>query len=118
MSPREKVQQATSGFGDFCVKNINQAPYGRKEIEIAEQGGRSFQSVSDFRKEAHRLGNSLIDQFLPAFVSPSAEMPGLIALRKRASEDKPLKGAKILICTHITAQTAVGCSSIEMEKNY
>ena len=36
-----------------------------------------------------------------------SEMPGLIALRKRASEDKPLKGAKILICTHITAQTAV-----------
>jgi adenosylhomocysteinase len=35
-------------------------------------------------------------------------MPGLIALRKRASEDKPLKGSKILICTHITAQNAVG----------
>lgn len=35
------------------------------------------------------------------------EMPGLIALRKRAQEDKPLKGARIIICTHITAQTAV-----------
>ena len=34
-------------------------------------------------------------------------MPVLIALKKRAQEDKPLKGAKITVCTHITAQTAV-----------
>lgn len=30
-----------------------------------------------------------------------------MALRKRASEDKPLKNAKIVGCTHINAQTAV-----------
>ena len=30
-----------------------------------------------------------------------------MALRKRASEDRPLKGAKIVGCTHINAQTAV-----------
>ena len=36
------------------------------------------------------------------------EMPGLMALRKRAESDKPpLQGAKIIGCTHITAQTAV-----------
>ena len=35
-------------------------------------------------------------------------MPGLMALRKRAESDKPpLQGAKIIGCTHITAQTAV-----------
>lgn len=34
-------------------------------------------------------------------------MPGIIALRKRACEDKPLKNAKIVGCTHINAQTAV-----------
>jgi len=34
-------------------------------------------------------------------------MPGLMALRKRAQGDKPLNGAKIVGCTHITAQTAV-----------
>ena len=34
-------------------------------------------------------------------------MPGLMALRKRAQGDKPLAGAKIVGCTHITAQTAV-----------
>ncbi|CAF0916288.1 unnamed protein product [Didymodactylos carnosus] len=35
------------------------------------------------------------------------EMPGLMALRRRAEADKPLNGAKIVGCTHITAQTAV-----------
>lgn len=35
------------------------------------------------------------------------EMPGIMALRKRATEDKPLKNAKIVGCTHINAQTAV-----------
>ena len=34
-------------------------------------------------------------------------MPGLMALRRRAENDKPLSGAKIIGCTHITAQTAV-----------
>lgn len=35
------------------------------------------------------------------------EMPALMALRKRAQGEKPLAGAKIVGCTHITAQTAV-----------
>ncbi|XP_034486807.1 adenosylhomocysteinase-like 2 isoform X2 [Drosophila innubila] len=35
------------------------------------------------------------------------EMPGIMALRKRASEDKPLKNANIVGCTHVNAQTAV-----------
>ena len=34
-------------------------------------------------------------------------MPGLMSLRRRAEADKPLLGAKIAGCTHITAQTAV-----------
>ena len=33
-------------------------------------------------------------------------MPALMALRKRAQGEKPLAGAKIVGCTHITAQTA------------
>lgn len=34
-------------------------------------------------------------------------MPGLMSLRRRAEADKPLQGARISGCTHITAQTAV-----------
>jgi len=36
-----------------------------------------------------------------------AEMPGLIALRKEYGEKKPLKGARIVGCLHMTIQTAV-----------
>lgn len=43
-------------------------------------------------------------------------MPALMALRKKAAEEKPLAGAKVIGCTHITAQTAVSqthlCKSI------
>ncbi|GFS42735.1 adenosylhomocysteinase-like 1 [Trichonephila inaurata madagascariensis] len=70
--PRDKNQVNSSGSSDFCVKNIKQHAFGRREIEIAEQ-----------------------------------EMPGIVALRQRADGEKPLKGAKIICCTHINAQTAV-----------
>ena len=36
-----------------------------------------------------------------------SEMPGLMALREEYSEKKPLNGAKILGCLHMTIQTAV-----------
>ena len=35
------------------------------------------------------------------------EMPGLMALRKEYGNDKPLKGARIAGCLHMTIQTAV-----------
>uniref|UniRef100_A0A8C6NMH8 Adenosylhomocysteinase like 1 n=1 Tax=Nothobranchius furzeri TaxID=105023 RepID=A0A8C6NMH8_NOTFU len=71
-SPRDKSQLNSKGSSDFCVKNIKQAEFGRREIEIAEQ-----------------------------------DMSALVSLRKRAHSEKPLAGAKIVGCTHITAQTAV-----------
>ncbi|XP_054632988.1 S-adenosylhomocysteine hydrolase-like protein 1 isoform X2 [Dunckerocampus dactyliophorus] len=71
-SPRNKVQKTSKGTSDFCIKNIKQADFGRREIEIAEQ-----------------------------------EMPALMVLRKKAEGEKPLAGAKVVGCTHITAQTAV-----------
>lgn len=72
ISPRNKEQINRNNFTDFCVKNINTASLGRKEIQIAEE-----------------------------------EMPGLMSLRRRAEADKPLKGARIAGCSHITAQTGV-----------
>src|SRR5439155_4280146 len=36
-----------------------------------------------------------------------AEMPGLIALREEFGKTKPLKGARIAGCLHMTIQTAV-----------
>ena len=36
-----------------------------------------------------------------------AEMPGLMLLREEYKKDKPLKGARIAGCLHMTIQTAV-----------
>src|SRR5690554_2944720 len=36
-----------------------------------------------------------------------AEMPGLMSLRERFGDSKPLKGARIAGCLHMTIQTAV-----------
>ena len=36
-----------------------------------------------------------------------AEMPGLMSLRKEFGDKKPLKGARIAGCLHMTIQTAV-----------
>ncbi|HEY8073461.1 MAG TPA: adenosylhomocysteinase, partial [Labilithrix sp.] len=36
-----------------------------------------------------------------------SEMPGLMALRKEYGASKPLKGARIAGCLHMTIQTAV-----------
>ncbi|HYH22241.1 MAG TPA: adenosylhomocysteinase, partial [Azospirillum sp.] len=35
------------------------------------------------------------------------EMPGLMALRQEYGDSKPLKGARIVGCLHMTIQTAV-----------
>ena len=60
----------------------NYIPYKVKDISLAEWG----------RKEI-RLAE--------------AEMPGLMSLRKEFGESKPLSGARIAGCLHMTIQTAV-----------
>jgi len=56
----------------FKVKDLSLAPWGRREIELAE-----------------------------------AEMPGLMALREDFGASKPLSGARVAGCLHMTIQTAV-----------
>jgi len=62
--------------------DTNVLPYKVKDISLAEWG----------RKEI-RLAE--------------AEMPGLMAIRKEFGPSKPLKGARIAGCLHMTIQTAV-----------
>ncbi len=56
----------------YKVKDMNEADFGRKEIEIAEK-----------------------------------EMPGLMSLRAKYGNEKPLKGANVMGSLHMTVQTAV-----------
>jgi len=61
---------------------IRALPYKVKDIALADYG----------RKEIELA---------------EAEMPGLMALREKYGESKPLKGARIAGCLHMTIQTAV-----------
>lgn len=64
------------------VKKPTYTPYKVRDISLAEWG---------------RLEIELAE----------AEMPGLMALRKEYGDTKPLKGARIAGCLHMTIQTAV-----------
>ncbi len=66
------------GTGDYLVKDITLADFGRKEMDIAE-----------------------------------TEMPGLMSVRHEFGASKPLKGARIAGCLHMTIQTAVLIESLE-----
>jgi len=60
----------------------NRLPYKVKDIELAEYGRREI-------------------------ILAENEMPGLMALREKYGESKPLAGARIAGCLHMTIQTAV-----------
>ena len=91
--------------GQSCVKSVNQnivtaifaanitqrmsvtntttpLPYKVKDINLAEWGRKEIQLAE-------------------------AEMPGLMALRERYRSEKPLSGARVAGCLHMTIQTAV-----------
>lgn len=66
------ASQPKSTFTDYAVADLSLAPWGRKELAIAE-----------------------------------TEMPGLMALRSEYGASKPLAGARIAGCLHMTIQTGV-----------
>ena len=63
-------------------KQVERLPYKVKDISLAEFG----------RKEIQLAEN---------------EMPGLMALREKYGESKPLTGARIAGCLHMTIQTCL-----------
>jgi adenosylhomocysteinase len=65
-------------MGDYKVKDISLAEWGKKEISMAED-----------------------------------EMPGLMAIRAEYGTSKPLAGARIVGCIHMTIQTAVLIQTLE-----
>ncbi|MCG8580894.1 MAG: adenosylhomocysteinase, partial [Bacteroidales bacterium] len=50
---------------------------------------------------------SLADYGRKEILIAEKEMPGLMALRAKYGEEKPLKGARIMGSLHMTIQTAV-----------
>jgi len=72
-------------------------PHPRERTHVNSKG---FNEFCIRNIERHSLGRREIEL-------AELEMPGILALREKAKEDKPLKGAKIVGCTHINAQSAV-----------
>ncbi|MCC9604270.1 adenosylhomocysteinase [Blastopirellula sp. JC732] len=64
------------------MSQVEKLPYKVKDISLAAWGRKEIQLAE-------------------------VEMPGLMALRERYGKDKPLKGARIAGCLHMTVQTAV-----------
>jgi len=59
-------------------------------------------------KPAYKVADiSLADYGRKEIIMAENEMPGLMALRKKYGASKPLKGARIAGCLHMTIQTAV-----------
>ena len=56
----------------------------------------------------YKVANIELAEFGDAEIKlAEAEMPALMALRRKYKKDQPLAGAKILGCIHMTIQTAV-----------
>lgn len=72
-SPREKQQKNSKGNADFCIKNIKQADFGRREIEIAEQGTQC--KIKNKHKEpVNKLADSWWERNLGGTVQPTESL--------------------------------------------
>lgn len=69
-------------YGVIVMATVEALPYKVKNLELADLGRKEIE-IAEF------------------------EMPGLMALREKYGPSKPLKGARIAGCLHMTIQTAV-----------
>ena len=86
------------------------------ELKFHKLCGKAKKKKNSFSPLPHHISaldvagaeiNDLTSADLAQILCSFTDMSALISLRKRAQGEKPLAGAKIVGCTHITAQTAV-----------
>ena len=64
--------------------------------------------ITSTEKQDYKIADiSLADFGRKEIMLAEAEMPGLMAVRRKYSQEKPLTGARIAGCIHMTIQTAV-----------
>uniref|UniRef100_A0A8C8CUQ9 S-adenosyl-L-homocysteine hydrolase NAD binding domain-containing protein n=1 Tax=Oncorhynchus tshawytscha TaxID=74940 RepID=A0A8C8CUQ9_ONCTS len=112
LTPNTKMPQASAMKRTDPQQNGGEAFVNRdgtvaeaprlKKIQFADQ-------KQEFNKRPTKIGRRSLSRSISQSSTDSygSEMPALMALRKRAQGEKPLAGAKVVGCTHITAQTAV-----------
>src|SRR5690606_36168197 len=68
----------------------------------------SRQQDSSMSKQDYKVADiNLADFGRKEVILAEAEMPALMTLRRRYAAEKPLAGARVLGCIHMTVQTAV-----------
>ncbi|PAA48314.1 hypothetical protein BOX15_Mlig001977g2, partial [Macrostomum lignano] len=109
-----KMKQAAAGAGEqSATESYTSGASSVGSGSDDEDGGsrpnprdtvqRNSKGFSDFRVkkiDQHQFGRKEIEL-------AEQEMGGVMTLRKKAAADQPLAGARILVCIHINAQTAV-----------
>nr|XP_032822320.1 S-adenosylhomocysteine hydrolase-like protein 1 [Petromyzon marinus] len=92
-SRRPRSRSRTDSYDSFALDSSDE-----EGVSPRETAGDDDYCVKDAsRAELGRREISIAQQDIPA----------LMALRKRAARDRPLAGARIVGCTHVTAHTAV-----------
>ncbi|KAL7403256.1 hypothetical protein ABVT39_026965 [Epinephelus coioides] len=94
---RSISQSSTDSFSSVCSDSSEDEHSPRDKSQRTSKGFSDFCIKNIKKAEFGRREIEIAQQ----------EMPALMALRKRAAGEKPLAGAKVAGCTHITAQTAV-----------
>ncbi|XP_039513913.1 adenosylhomocysteinase like 2a isoform X3 [Pimephales promelas] len=87
----------SNSSGDSDAENLEEEDSPRDRLQSNSKGNRDFCvkniKLADYGRQEIELAED--------------EMTALMTLRKSVQGEKPLSGAKIVGCTHVTAQTAV-----------
>ncbi|XP_034444635.1 S-adenosylhomocysteine hydrolase-like protein 1 isoform X2 [Hippoglossus hippoglossus] len=90
-------QSSTDSHSSVCSDSSEDESSPKGKVQKTSKGLSDFCIKNIKQAESGRREIEIAQQ----------EMPALMVLRKRAGGEKPLAGAKVVGCTHITAQTAV-----------
>jgi len=90
--------QDSFSSGSYTGSSSDEDDISPREMEMKNSSGSKDFCVRKI--SSHNYGRREIE-------IAEQEMPGIMALRNKARDDKPLKGARVVGCTHINAQTAV-----------
>ena len=87
---------------------LNQIKSNRTKYTEQHMSTAAATPINDVAKNDYKVADiSLADFGRREITLAEAEMPALMTLRKKYAAERPLAGAKIIGCIHMTVQTAV-----------
>merc|ERR1711963_1298421 len=96
------------GLRSVGYHHLGNSQAAGKRIELRFCSNSKFRNIVNISKPAYKVADiNLADFGRKELTLAENEMPGLMHLRKKYGPSKPLKGARIAGCLHMTIQTAV-----------